>query len=54
VPLFLLASLIFIDASIKKQSILIGAIATFMSFIQLYGYGFGFLNAFLTPNKNIA
>lgn len=47
-PIFLMfpaiaAGVFFIDASLRTRSILIGLIGTLTSFIQLYGYGVGFL-----------
>lgn len=44
-PILLYCLLIFIDASIKEKSIKIGIISIFSSFIQLFGYGLGFINA---------
>ena len=45
-PLVLYALLIGIDASRANRSLRIGALAIFASFIQLLGYGCGFLVAF--------
>lgn len=42
----LFSLLIFVDASIKEKSIIVGAKAVAASFIQLLGYGSGFLVAF--------
>jgi glycosyltransferase involved in cell wall biosynthesis len=39
--------LIFLDASIKNKSPYIGLLAMLTSYIQLWGYGFGFLKAIL-------
>lgn len=44
-PLLLYCLMIFADASIKEKSVKIGAIAVVASFIQLIGYGSGFLTA---------
>ncbi|MGL5318324.1 MAG: glycosyltransferase [Bacteroidales bacterium] len=44
-PLVLYCLLIFADASAKEKSVEIGAIAIVASFIQLMGYGLGFLTA---------
>ena len=45
-PLLLLAIMLFLDATIKTHSIYIGALAVMASFIQLIGYGTGFIRAF--------
>ncbi len=45
-PVLLFAILVFIDASIQNKSVLIGGLSVIASFIQLFGYGFGFLGAF--------
>jgi glycosyltransferase involved in cell wall biosynthesis len=45
-PLILLAALLFIDATIRTRSLYIGALAVMASFIQLIGYGTGFIRAF--------
>lgn len=45
-PLLLFSLLIWIDSSIKNKSIKIGAISIIASFIQLLGYGTGFLRSF--------
>ena len=44
--IFLYALLVFLDSSAKNNSFSIGSISVLTSFIQLYGYGFGFLKAF--------
>lgn len=44
-PLLLYSLMIFLDASIKERNVRIGAIAVAASFIQLIGYGLGFLTA---------
>ena len=44
-PLFLFSVLIFIDSSIRNKSLKIGAVSIVSSFIQLTGYGSGFLIA---------
>ena len=46
VPLIAYALLIFIDASIKEHSLKVGALAVAASFVQLIGYGTGFIRAF--------
>ena len=43
--LALFAVVIFIDASIRNKSIKIGALSVIAAFIQLTGYGSGFLRA---------
>ena len=43
--LALFAVIIFIDASIRNKSIKIGALSVIAAFIQLTGYGSGFLRA---------
>lgn len=45
-PLLLLAIMLFLDATIKTRSIYISALAVMASFIQLIGYGTGFIRAF--------
>ena len=44
-PLLLYILLIFTDASIQNRSVLIGYYAVIAAFVQLMGYGFGFLKA---------
>ncbi|MDB5272523.1 MAG: glycosyl transferase family 2 [Chitinophagaceae bacterium] len=44
-PLLLLTILLFFDATLKNKSILIGLLAVVASYIQLTGYGTGFLVA---------
>jgi len=46
VPLFLYALLIFVDSGIKNRSIAIGGVSITTSYVQLMGYGLGFLYAF--------
>ena len=43
--LFLFASIVFVDASMQNKSLKIGLLAIAASFIQLTGYGTGFLRA---------
>jgi len=45
VPLLLYVGVLFIDASIKNRSIIIGLLAVFAVFIQFYGYGLAFLKS---------
>jgi len=45
IPILLYAFLLFIDASINTKSVFIGFLAIVTSFIQLIGYGCGFLFA---------
>lgn len=42
-PLMLFVLLVNLDAIIRKRSLLIGKLAIFISLIQLYGYGLGFM-----------
>lgn len=44
-PLLLYVLLIFCDASIQNKNVLIGYYAVIAAFVQLMGYGFGFLKA---------
>lgn len=44
-PLAAYALLVFADASIKERSLLVGVLAVAASFVQLTGYGTGFLRA---------
>lgn len=44
-PLLLFSLLVFIDSSIRNRSMKIGALSIWASFIQLIGYGTGFLRA---------
>ena len=45
IPILLFCLIIFIDASIRNKSIKIGALSVGASFVQLFGYGWGFLSA---------
>ena len=44
-PLLLFALIVFIDSSIRNKNIKIGFLSIWASFIQLIGYGTGFLRA---------
>ncbi|HRG53753.1 MAG TPA: glycosyltransferase [Bacteroidia bacterium] len=44
-PIFLYIALLFIDSTIKNKNIVIGLLSILTSYIQLFGYGFGFINA---------
>ncbi len=44
-PLLLFALLIFVDASRRERSLLVGLIAVAAAYVQLTGYGLGFLRA---------
>ena len=44
-PLLLFSLIVFIDSSVRNKSIKIGALSIWASFIQLIGYGTGFLRA---------
>jgi GT2 family glycosyltransferase len=46
--LLLYAALVWVDASLKNQSIYIGLLAILASYVQLIGYGTGFLRAWWT------
>lgn len=46
-PLFLFALVVFVDASLQNKSIFIGCLSIIASFVQLIGYGTGFLHAFI-------
>ena len=46
-PIILFAGIIFLDASIRKRNLLVGFTSIITSFIQLLGYGFGFLKAWI-------
>jgi glycosyltransferase involved in cell wall biosynthesis len=52
IPVLLLVLIFFFDASIKNKNLAIGVLAVVTSFIQLIGYGLGFMNAFL-KEKNL-
>ena len=45
-PLLIFALLIFLDASLRYKSLRIGMLSVAASFIQLFGYGLGFMKAF--------
>lgn len=44
-PIFAYCALLFIDSSIQNRSVKIGAISVCAAFVQLMGYGFGFISA---------
>jgi len=44
-PLALYASLIFIDSSIKNKSLHVGLLSIPAAFVQLMGYGLGFIES---------
>ena len=44
-PILLFSLIVFIDSSVRNKSIKIGALSIWASFIQLIGYGTGFLRA---------
>ncbi len=44
-PLFLWIAMVFIDATLKNKSVITGVVSVVASFIQLCGYGCGFLGA---------
>ena len=45
IPILLYILLVFVDSSIKNRSLVIGYLSVKSSFVQLFGYGFGFLTA---------
>jgi GT2 family glycosyltransferase len=45
-------SLILLDSTIKNRSIKIGLLSVVTSFIQLFGYGLGFISEMLSKNLN--
>ncbi len=45
IPTLIHATLLFIDASMKNKNATIGATAVLTSYVQLFGYGLGFLSA---------
>ena len=52
IPLILYSALIFIDSSIRNKSVKVGLISIPAVFIQLIGYGVGFLESLLTKKKH--
>jgi glycosyltransferase involved in cell wall biosynthesis len=46
-PLFLYSFIIFADASVKNKSIYIGFLSTWSAMVQMFGYGSGFIKAFI-------
>lgn len=44
-PLVLYILMIFVDASVRNKSMVIGFLSVEAAFVQLFGYGFGFLKA---------
>ena len=52
IPLILYSALVFIDSSIRNKSIKVGFISIPAVFIQLIGYGVGFLESLLTKKKH--
>jgi glycosyltransferase involved in cell wall biosynthesis len=47
VPLLIYILVVFIDASLQNRSLQIGSLSVVTSFVQLFGYGWGFLKAYL-------
>lgn len=45
IPILLFIVIIFLDASVRQRSLVIGFLAVEASFVQLFGYGLGFLKA---------
>jgi glycosyltransferase involved in cell wall biosynthesis len=50
-PLLLFAALILIDSSIRNRSLKVGLLSVPAAFIQLIGYGIGFIESFFTPKR---
>ena len=46
-PLFIYLLLLFIDASFKNKSLYIGSLSVWSTLVQLFGYGSGFIKAFI-------
>jgi hypothetical protein len=44
-PIILYILMIFVDASVQNKSLVIGFLAVEAAFVQLFGYGFGFIKA---------
>ena len=45
IPIIIYILLIFLDSSVKNRSLVIGFLSVEAAFVQLFGYGFGFLKA---------
>jgi hypothetical protein len=45
VPIILYSAIIFIDSSIKNKSLWVGLLSIPAAFVQLMGYGFGFIES---------
>jgi glycosyltransferase involved in cell wall biosynthesis len=52
IPLILYSALIFIDSTIRKKSVMVGLKSIPAAFIQLIGYGVGFLESLFTKKKH--
>ena len=48
IPLILYSALIFIDSTIRNKSVMVGLKSIPAAFIQLIGYGVGFLESLFT------
>jgi len=46
IPILLFSILIFVDSSIKNKSVVIGFLSIISSYVQLFGYGIGFISSF--------
>ena len=44
-PIILYVLMVFVDASVRNRSMVIGLLSVEAAFVQLFGYGFGFLKA---------
>ncbi len=47
IPLVVFAMIVFVDSSLKNRSAKIGLLSVVTAFVQLYGYGVGFIEEFL-------
>lgn len=45
IPIILYVLMVFVDASVRNRSMVIGFLSVEAAFVQLFGYGFGFLKA---------
>ena len=52
IPLILYSALIFIDSTIRNKSVMVGLKSIPAAFIQLIGYGVGFLESLFTKKKH--
>lgn len=52
-PLLLFSAMIFVDSSIKERNLKIGALSVMASFVQLFGYGSGFIRSFWNRQEGL-